>query len=64
MDPDAWDWDNPVELSVAKHPGAVLPIRFTREEIVRLEDVARAEGLTPHEFIKRAALEATKAARR
>lgn len=31
-------------------------IRFTREEVGRLEPAARAEGLSPHEFIKQAAL--------
>jgi hypothetical protein len=64
MDPDTWAWEHPVEVTVTKDIGAILPIRLTREEIARLEDAARAEGLAPHEFIKRAALEATRATRR
>jgi hypothetical protein len=63
MNPETWDWDNPVEVMVAENPGAILPIRFTLEELARLEPVARAAGLTPHAFIKRAALEAMHAAR-
>jgi hypothetical protein len=56
MDPDNWDWDNPVEVVVHPDFGFIFPIRFTRDEVGRLEPVARAEGLSPHELIKQAAL--------
>ncbi len=56
MDPDNWDWDNPVEVVVHPNPGAILPIRFTFKEAGRLQRMAHAEGITTHEFIKQAAL--------
>lgn len=56
MDPDNWDWENPVEVIVHPDFGFIFPVRFTSHEIGRLEPVARAEGLIPHEFIKQAAL--------
>ena len=64
MDPGTWDWENPAELTVAENPGAILPIRFTLEELAQLEPVAQTAGLTPHAFIRRAALEAVLAAAR
>ena len=56
MDPDNWDWDNPVEVVVHPDFGFIFPIRFTGDEAGRLQRVAHAEGMTTHEFIKRAAL--------
>jgi hypothetical protein len=56
MDPDTWDWDTLVEVVVHPNPGAILPIRFTCEEVVRLQRLAHAEGMTTHAFIKQAAL--------
>jgi hypothetical protein len=56
MDPENWDWDTPVEVVVHPNPGAILPIRFTRDEVVRLQRLAHAEGMTTHAFIKQAAL--------
>ena len=56
MDPDTWDGETTVEGVVMPNVGAVLSIRFTREEIGPLQRVAHAEGMTTHEFIKRAAL--------
>jgi hypothetical protein len=56
MNPDNWDWDNPVEVVVAEQPLAQLPIDFTFDEIKIIEQVARAAGMSPHAFIKHAAL--------
>jgi hypothetical protein len=56
MDPDNWDWENPVEVVVHPDFGFIFPIRFTSDEVGRLEPVARARGLSPHAFIKQAAL--------
>ncbi len=56
MDPETWDWENPIEGVPNPNAGAILPIRFTRDEVVRLERVARAEGVTMHAFVKHAAL--------
>jgi hypothetical protein len=58
MNPDNWDWDNPVDVAVSKHPLAQLPIDFTFDEIKIIEKVARAVGMSPHAFIKQAALKA------
>ena len=56
MDPDTWDWDNPVEVVTGPSRGPVLEIRFTREELSRLQRAARAEGMSANAFIKQAAL--------
>jgi hypothetical protein len=64
MDPENWDWDNPIEVVVAENVGIQMPIDVTFDEFDCLSEVARAIGLTPHEFMKRAALEAAHAARR
>jgi hypothetical protein len=63
MDPDTWDWDSTTEGRTVGAPGAVLPIRFTREEYSALWRHAHAQGLSTHEFIKRLALEAVHATR-
>jgi hypothetical protein len=51
MDPDNWDWDNPVEVRVIGTPGAVLRVRFTREEFLALARIARETGVGPVAFI-------------
>jgi hypothetical protein len=56
MNPENWDWDNPVEVVVHPNPGAILPIRFTFDEYQQLFEVAHAQGLTTREFIKQVAL--------
>lgn len=64
MDPDNWDWDNPVDVVIAENVEIQLPISVTFEEFDCLSKVARAMGLTPHQFMKRAALEAAHAHRK
>jgi hypothetical protein len=56
MDSDSWDWDHPIEVRTVGKPGAVLRLHFSREEYVALSRLARAQGLSTHELIKRAAL--------
>jgi hypothetical protein len=63
MDPKTWDWDDPVEVIVTEDFRVQLPIEITHEEHRLLARTARAAGLTPHEFIKRAALDAVHATR-
>jgi hypothetical protein len=58
MDAESWDWDSAEEGVTLGDPGAVLPIRLTFEQYQRLFDVAHAQGLSTHEFIKQAALAA------
>jgi hypothetical protein len=63
MNPEMWDWDTPVEVVIAKDFRVQLPIEVTHEELTLLSRAARAEGLTPHTFMKRVALEAAQATR-
>jgi hypothetical protein len=63
VNPDNRDWDNPVEAIVHANLGIIMPIEVTFEEYGRLEAVARSQGLTPHELMKRTALEAALASR-
>ena len=58
MDPGTWDWENTEEGVTVGETGAILPIRFTREEYAALWDHAHARGLETHDFIKRLALAA------
>ncbi len=61
MDPDAWDWGNPVEAVVAENLLVELPIEVTLDEHRILGRAARDEGLGTHEFIKQTALAAARA---
>lgn len=51
MDPDHWDWDNPIEGRTIGSPGAIVRVRFTREEIVALDRIAREAGANPVDLI-------------
>lgn len=61
MDPENWDWENPIEGVTVGDPGAILSIRFTFDEYHHLFEAAHAQGLSTHEFIKRIALAAVSA---
>lgn len=56
MDPDTWDWSSLEELPPVQNPAAILPIRFSLEEMTRVGRAAEAEGLTIYEYIKQSAL--------
>lgn len=56
MNPEHWDWETIAEGVIMPNVGAILPIRFTREEIGPLQRLAHSESVTTHEFIKQAAL--------
>ncbi len=60
MDPDAWDWGNPVEAVVAENLLVELPIEVTLDEHRILGRAARDEGLGTHEFSKQVALNAAR----
>jgi hypothetical protein len=57
MNPDNWDWDNPIEVRVVGTPGAVLRVRFTRDEYLALARIARDAGVGPVAFIHQTMLE-------
>ena len=56
MDPETWDWERAERGVPSPHAGAILPIRFTREEVSRLQAAAIQEGLSMHALVKHAAL--------
>ena len=58
MNPDNWDWDNPVEVCVVGEPGAMLRLRLSFDEYEALFQAARRQGLPTDEFIKSLALKA------
>ena len=45
MDPETWDWDSIEELPPVPNPSAVLPVRFSLDEMRRVGQAAEAEGL-------------------
>ena len=55
-DPATWE-DESITLPPAQNPGAVVAVRFTSEEVGRLERTATANGLRITEFIRQAALD-------
>jgi len=51
MDPDTWDWDNPIEVRTVGTPGAIIRVRFSRQEIVALDRIARKVGANPVDLV-------------
>jgi hypothetical protein len=51
MDPNNWDWSTTVEGRTIGTPGAVLRVRFTRDEFLDLAKIAREAGVGPVAFI-------------
>lgn len=63
MDPDNWDWDDPLEGVTVGDPRAVLRISFDFDEVDALFQAARARGLTTEELVRQLAVGALHAAR-
>jgi hypothetical protein len=57
MNPDNWDWDSTVEGHTIGTPGAVLRVRFTREEFLALAEMARDAGSGPVALVRQTMLE-------
>jgi hypothetical protein len=51
MDPDNWDWENAVEGIPNPNAGAILRVRFSRDEFIALDRIARDAGIGPIAFI-------------
>ena len=51
MDPDNWDWDNPIDVRTVGTPGAVIRVRFTRQEIAALDRIARHAEVNPVDLV-------------
>lgn len=58
MNPDNWDWENPIELVVSDNLIITLEIDFTPEEIALLSEAAATEDLPVSRFTKSVALAA------
>jgi hypothetical protein len=56
MDPDTWDWDSIEELPPVQTPRAVIPVRFSLEELKRVGRVADAEGVPLSKYFRQSAL--------
>ena len=57
MDPDHWDWENTVEGRTVGTPGAILRVRFSREEFADLARMARSVDMGPVAWLHHIALE-------
>jgi hypothetical protein len=63
MNPDNWDWDNPVEGVTVGEPRVSLTIPLTFDELDTIVEGAHAQGLSTEEFVKRLVLNSLHAAR-
>lgn len=61
MNPDNWDWENPIEVVVSDDLIITLEIDLTSEEHKVLAQAAAAEGMPTHRFMKGVALAAARA---
>ena len=57
MDEESWDWERPIAGSTVGTPGAVLRVRFSREEFRAIATLARDAGIGPVELLRRTMLE-------
>jgi len=58
MDPDTWDWENPIE--VVTGPGGVrwvFEVPLEEDDLSEIEPAAHAKGMTVIAFLKDAALQ-------
>ena len=56
MDPETWDWESAEEGIPTPNAGAVLRVRFARDEFLALAQIARDEGIGPVELIRQTML--------
>jgi hypothetical protein len=56
MDPNTWDWSSTEEGVPTPDAGAVLRVRFARDEFLALVRIARDEGIGPVELIRQTML--------
>lgn len=57
MDPETWDWESTQERPPVSNAGAMLRVRFSREEIIALERIARDAGVGPVELVRQTMLQ-------
>ena len=63
MNPDNWDWDNPIVGVTVDDPRASLTILFTFDELDAFVEAAHDQGLSTEEFVKRLMLSSLHAIR-
>jgi len=52
MDPMTWDWEKTEAGRTRGTPGAVLEVRFTRDEMLALHRIAQQSGIGPVEYMR------------
>jgi hypothetical protein len=57
MNPENWDWEHVSDVRIVGEPGAVLRVRFSREEFTDLARIARSVGMGPVAWLHQIALE-------
>jgi hypothetical protein len=62
MNPDSWDWDNPIEGVTVGEPRVSLTIPLTFAELDAIIEAAHGQGLSTEEFVKRLVLSGLHAA--
>lgn len=50
MDPEAWDWEHPIEGVTVQEPSITL--QFTRDQYIALWRVANSQGLPTADYLK------------
>lgn len=62
MNPDNWEWDNPIEGVTVGEPRTSLTIPLTFAELDAIVEAAHAHGVSTEEFIKRLVIDGLHAA--
>jgi hypothetical protein len=57
MDEGTWDWEHLSAGRTVGVPGAVLRVRFSREEFQAIVELARHAGIGPVELLRRTMLD-------
>jgi hypothetical protein len=52
MNHDTWDWERTEAGRTVGTPGAVIEVRFTRDEILALDRLAQHAGVGPVEYMR------------
>ncbi len=52
MDPNTWDWEKTEVGHTRGTPGAVIEVRFTRDEVLALNRLAQHAGVGPVEYMR------------
>ncbi len=56
-DPQQWDFDSAQVVKPNKSPGAVVSVRFSKDDLTAVSNAALERGMKTSEFIRSAAIE-------